>query len=483
MPKVFVMKTIIYIVFLPIILVSQEICIEQLPEEINTNNAELNFIQRNDSIAYFTLVSEIKGRLESNIYMTKFINGNWGKKKYAKYNSEEFNTGNICFSERGRIFFTVCKDEMRECKIVYLEENARNKINTIPIISSDKLLTTQPFIVRHGSQEVLYFVSDREGGFGGLDIWLSIIDNNGNFGAPINAGSKINSVDDEITPFYNTEDKMMYFSSNKKEGIGGFDIYRSAGSLNLWRRSKNIEELNTNQDEMYLTFYNKNKGYFASNRQGERFDSTEYCCNDIFSFNYTAIETDSIKLDLEIQLYSETHQYLPLDLYFHNDEPDCCTMRTITNKTYKDAYISYFMMQGEYAIQNSISNKFFEKVLKKNFNNLNKVLELLFFDLSKGNKMELQIKGYASPLHSPRYNQNLSQRRISSVINYLKEFKNGILKEYISSGYLVITELPFGESNSSEKVSDDANDKKKSIYSIEAMLERKIAIVDVILKQ
>ena len=53
----------------------------------------------------------------------------------------------------------------------------------------------------------------------------------------------------------------------------------------------------------------------------------------------------------------------------------------------------------------------------------------------------------------------------------------------MSSKKLIITELPFGESNSSEKVSDDANDKKKSVYSLEAMLERKIEIVDVILKE
>ena len=97
--------------------------------------------------------------------------------------------------------------------------------------------------------------------------------------------------------------------------------------------------------------------------------------------------------------------------------------------------------------------------------------------------MEIQIRVYSSPLHSLQFNQNLSQRRISSIINYLIQFKNGAFKEYISSRKLIIRELPFGERNSSDKVSDDANDKKKSIYSIEAMLERKIEIVDVILKE
>ena len=158
-------------------------------------------------------------------------------------------------------------------------------------------------------------------------------------------------------------------------------------------------------------------------------------------------------------------------------------MNITTNKNYKEAYISYFMMKADYEKQNPALNNFFEDILQQNFNTLNKVLDMLLFDLSKGNNMELQIRGYASPLHNAQYNQNLSQRRISSVINYLTQFKNGAFQEYISSRKLTITELPFGESNASEKVSDNANDKKNSVYSIEAMLERKIEIVDVILKE
>jgi hypothetical protein len=158
-------------------------------------------------------------------------------------------------------------------------------------------------------------------------------------------------------------------------------------------------------------------------------------------------------------------------------------MKLTTNKTYKEAYISYFMMKFDYEKYDLKLNNFFESVLQQNFNTLNNVLDILLFDLSNGNIIELQIRGYASPLHKPRYNQNLSQRRIASLMNYIIQFKNGSLKEYISSKKLTITELPLGESNAPDKVSDNPNDKKKSIYSIEAMLERKIEIVDVISKQ
>ena len=181
-------------------------------------------------------------------------------------------------------------------------------------------------------------------------------------------------------------------------------------------------------------------------------------------------------------LFSKVKKYLPLELYFHNDEPDCCSMSVTTSKTYKDAYISYFQMKDEYEHQNPALNNFFEEELRANYNKLNIIFNILLGDLNKGNKIELQIRGYASPLHKPRYNHNLSQRRISSFINYLIQYKGGILKGYIHSQNLNITELSFGESTSSESISDDPYDKKKSIYSIDAMRERKIEIIDVILK-
>jgi len=471
------MKNIITILLLPIIVLSQEVLIKQLPENINTNNAEFNFIQTNDSTAYFTVATEINGKLESNIYTAVFMNGDWGKKKYTKYNSDLFNTANISFLKGERVFFTTCNNEMLDCEIVYLEQNTKQVFYEIPALSSDQFFNTQAFFSKQNSQKVLYFVSDRKGGFGGLDIWLSIIDNNGNFGVPINAGDKINSPDDEITPFYNKFGGMIYFSSNKNAGFGGFDIYKAEGSLNLWSKPENVEELNTTQDDLYLTFYDEKSGYFASNRKGAKFENTEYCCNDIFSFQYPTAPLDTIKTS------SEIHDYLPLDLYFHNDEPDSRTMNLTTKKTYKEAYISYFMMKANYEKENSNLNNFFEEILQQNFNTLNKVLDMLILDLLKGNKMELQIRGYASPLHNPQYNKNLSQRRISSIINYLTQFKNGVFKKYIFSRKLIITELSFGESNSSKKVSDNANDRRESVYSINAMLERKIEIVDVILKE
>ena len=94
--------------------------------------------------------------------------------------------------------------------------------------------------------------------------------------------------------------------------------------------------------------------------------------------------------------------------------------------------------------------------------------------------VELHIKGFASPLHAKQYNINLSKRRISSFMNLIKSFENGKLKSYINIGKLKIVELPFGENKSQKHVSDNPNDIEKSIYSKDAMMERKIEIVEII---
>ena len=302
---------------------------------------------------------------------------------------------------------------------------------------------------------------------------MSIIDEKGNFGIPINAGNKINSSFDEITPFYNKYDQKIYFSSNKEEGEGGFDIYKSEGKLNLWKNVENVKELNTEQDEMYLNFYNSSSGYFASNRTGAQYVSTEFCCNDIFSFNY--FYEDTLSLDLNI--------YLPINLYFHNDEPDCCTLSTKTEKTYKDSYIDYFMMQSDYESYNKNIEFFFRDSLQNNYNKLNLFLEKLLQEMQQIEFLEIQIRGYSSPLFSDKYNLNLSKRRISSFINYLLQYNDGAFNKYYNSKKLLISQLPFGESMSSKEINDNITEKEHSIYGINAMLERKIEIINVLYKK
>ena len=461
------MKNIVFCLFLPLALFSQQLFeIKTLEETINTFGAELNFVQINDSVAFYTSINDDNG-YQSSVYFTKNNNGKWLKGKYSKYNSESFNTGDISFSSNRKIVFSICDFE-NSCDLVILKNDKFSKLESI---NNKGNKNVQSHLVKHNNQEVLYFVSDREDGFGGMDIWLSIIDENGNFGVPINAGERINTSSDEITPFFSPYENTLYFSSNRKGGLGGFDVYKSNGKFNLWTKASNVKHFNSKDDEMYLSFYSKDKGYFSSNRKGAKYETTEFCCNDIFSF-------ESINIDT-IPSLTNWLDFSPISLYFHNDEPDCCTMEATTQKTYKEAYISYFKLIDEYENQNDSLSGFFDQNLRANYNQFLAVLDKVKNDLEKGSKIELQIRGYASPLHKFEYNINLSKRRIKSVINFISVYQNAVLSKHLKSGDLVVTELPLGESKVSEKTSDDPKDKRNSIYSLDAMLERKIEIVNI----
>ena len=106
------------------------------------------------------------------------------------------------------------------------------------------------------------------------------------------------------------------------------------------------------------------------------------------------------------------------------------------------------------------------------------MLENTLFDLSKGFIVELTIQGYASPLASDSYNRKLSSLRIKSILNFINEYSDLSLSKYISDSKLIINELPLGESESFLSVSDDPEDIKKSILSIEAILSRKVTILN-----
>jgi hypothetical protein len=416
-------------------------------------------MQYNDTVAFYTVARELNGKFISEIFELNFVNALWNNKQLSKYNPPSKNLANITFLDSSVTLFSIIEEDTISSIVLYNNDKI-DKYVKIPNLNFNSTYNTQPSITEYNNQKVLYFVSDRKGGYGGLDIWLSMIDKNGNFGIPINAGVYINSEADEITPFYNVHDKALYFSSNRLDGKGNFDIYKSYGALNLWQEPQNMISMNSKKDDLYLTFFDSSNGFFSSNREGSTYSNSEYCCNDIYSFKYSG-EVVSKSINPEIM------DYLPLNLFFHNDEPDSSTSSALTSMTYKEAYISYFKLKNLYSSKNMEANFFFSNILQANFNSLNRLLDLLFIELNNGKSFELQITGYASPLHN---------------INYLTQYNNGNFSKYILTKKLIINEVSFGESNSSNYVSDDVNDKKNSIYSIDAMLERKIQIVDLILK-
>lgn len=142
--------------------------------------------------------------------------------------------------------------------------------------------------------DLIYYTSDRLGGFGGKDIYYSIL-KDGKWTKPKNTGKVINTPGDEKFPFVH-DDGTLYFSSNGHQGLGGLDIYRAI--KNDSGRVTNILNLglpfNSSSDDFgYFLDSNYYKGFISSDRiNGKGSD-------DIYAFEYETIP-------LELQVFSDT---------------------------------------------------------------------------------------------------------------------------------------------------------------------------------
>ena len=500
---------------------SSEYVITHLPPPINSSYSEFNPVpisshelvfSRYQSLFEDSIENVFNQSYYSDIYISRQTQQGWEKEKLFdnQLSSDKYFSGNICFnSKKNEAYFTRCIDNdgiIGNCAIFYSKKekgkwSRPKKLDSK--INIDNYSSTHSFLVETDEFNILYYSSNRPNGFGDYDIWYAII-KHGKIVNVSNLGSVINTSGNEYTPFYDKEQQLLYFSSDTHKGFGGFDIFKSSGALNSWGKPNNMgKPLNSSANDYY--YYHKRTGklvYFASNRKGSYFHGgMENCCSDIYMANRIDNETlvedtplaiDSIKEDTTVLAIKKL---LPLSLYFGNDMPDPKTMKTKTKTNYKDLLANYKLEIDKYKIEyskglngndknNAVSeiDNFFKQNVDKGFKNLELFSDLLTKELENGKKVRIKIKGYASPLNSAEYNLALSKRRISSLKNYIKEYNNGYFTQYLkekdnNKASLTIFEDPLGDSQSNGYISDNRNDKRNSIYSPQAALQRKIQII------
>ncbi|MES2512699.1 MAG: hypothetical protein V4580_01090 [Bacteroidota bacterium] len=356
--------------------------------------------------------------------------------------------------------------------------------------------TTQPCLSEINDKPVLFFSSDRGGGEGAMDIWYAFMNADGTFDIPINAGKKINTIEDDITPWYVKENKTLYFSSTWHKGLGNFDIFTSEYKDNNFTDAQNIGyPINSSYNDIYYSINSKkDRAYISSNRLGSYFEDKPNCCNDIYSFPITPLSEPPKPIDTTALIINQMKVLVPLTLYFHNDEPEPKTKVIVTKKNYKKTYEDYTVLKPKYLTEyakglegdpkdyatNRVEN-FFEDSVDAGMQDLDKFALLLDQVLLRGEKVKITMKGYCSPLASTDYNVNLAKRRISSLRNYFMEYGGGKFVKYVdntveSEGRIEFFTEDIGELPVST-VSDDVKDVRNSVYSPYAASERKIQII------
>lgn len=266
-------------------------------KELNSKNRDYapTYIGEKDNEIVFTSARELSiGNKESKITGEKFADlytssfqvqkQKWGEPQLLDeqmtINTSEEEGAAAITSNGSQMYFTRCRyDKSQDLGAdIFVSSQSRGEWSEpvkVPLVG-DSLISAHPSISYDG--DTLYFVSDKIGGFGGKDIWMSV-KSGAEFGRPINLGDKINTPGNEIFPFIHP-DGTLYFSSEYHIGLGGFDIFKATkDEAGAWQVENMKTPINSSSDDFGITFAQGEevKGLFSSNRKGSRLD-------DIYSF-------------------------------------------------------------------------------------------------------------------------------------------------------------------------------------------------------
>ena len=485
---------------------SSDVVFSRLPETVNSPDTEFGHTVQDGKLLFSSLRADSINLSEevytknykTRLYQSPILDGKPAtSERIEALFVEKFSTGNGSFSNDGKKFyFSLCSDEgyNYNCKIMVAsyENGSWSAIDSLgKIINESGANTTMPNVGKLNGQEVLYFSSNRLGTEGGMDLWYSVIKNGNQFSKAQNIKA-LNSPDNELSPWWDSTKNELYFSSSWHDGFGGYDVFRSNFSTQFEKPENIGLPFNSAANDLYY-FKSGDTSYVSSNRLGVLFSKNPTCCSDIFSAIPPIVPQEATPKET----LAELNKRLPVTLYFHNDCPDPKSRDTITNVNYLEGYSEYRAMLDKYQSEYSSGlngskaeeakediESFFMEYVDQGVKDLAVFQDLLLEELKKGAKINITVKGFASPLAKTDYNVNLTKRRISSLENYLMHTENGAFRPYLrnsatNGGSVTISQVPFGEYTANKLTSDNFHDQKNSVYSRAAAIERKIEIQSV----
>ena len=480
---------------------NMEITVANLGKGVNKKYSEYSPVGSGESAMYFTAmrtdkVVELDGKSDdyfSKAYISNRGGGKdgegWGEPQEVggiNINREGYHTGNLTLSKDGRrMYFTrasLTGNSLTESKLYYSESSDEgwSPAKLVDGVNGDYLVK-QPAVGELFGSEVLFFVSNMDGGYGGFDIYYSTKRGN-EYAPPVNLGDVINTKEDDQTPFY--VDGTIYFSSEGHPGIGGFDVFKSVWNGSVWSEPENMgKPFNSSVDDIYYSVdENGYNGFLISNREGTRSSKGKTCCTDIWE-----VTKEKVVLDLRALTFSDGVA-LPgasIQLIEMTDN----TAGMTSNKTNEKANDFAFPLKGEMAYMviatkegfypdtlqfNTVSvtkTQTFEKKITlipippepepepepvyETFT-INQPIELgnIFYDydddkilpdaekdlsyllelMNKYPEMVIELSSHTDSRGLTGYNQRLSQRRATSAKNWLIE--RGVVTERVKDvGY------------------------------------------------
>ncbi len=234
---------------------------------LTADESEIVFTtRRRDGNTYENVADDNKPY--EDIFTTKRNGENWKRAtNIGPAINTRFNDSNLAFSPDGKTLF-VYKDEGNGD--IYFSERKTDgtwgELEALPGIINSSYRESSVSITRDG--ERLYFASERPGGYGGSDIYVCSKDSKGEWSIVKNLGATINTEVDEDGPFIDYSQKTLYFSSQGRKGMGGFDIFKS-NLLNVdkneWSEPENMGyPINSPDDDIFFSGTKDGKNWYYS---------------------------------------------------------------------------------------------------------------------------------------------------------------------------------------------------------------------------
>ena len=410
---------------------------------INNTNKQLIYYIKNDSInrwyyqyspyfdqnvnkLFFTVREGGNLFDDENIVTASLSNNNFTDfKPYITLNSEN-NEGTPSFSDDGKFMvFTSCEMDFKNnsCDIYYSQ--MKDNLWSRPIKFDDNVNSafwdSQPFMY----DGTLYFVSNRPGGVGGRDIYYSVIKEDGSFSKALNF-KEVNTKHEEVSPVVN--DAIFYFSSNRDNSYGGYDIYLLDNNL-IFNLGSSV---NSYLDETSIFLWDDNLLLTVEDIMSNKKSQIIY---GQISKKYEPLQVNKL-----VRTYDkETGEEIISDLFIIKDgerkrfsnqskyNEDFYTNSSIIAES--KGYFPSFIEDLSSDTIDIFMSRLDENIILKNIyfdfdsyelsSDSKKYLSIISQWLGNNNFKEIQISGHADNVGSDEYNYSLSEARAEAVVKFI----------------------------------------------------------------